>query len=64
LPPSATNQDADVAVERPVEARQAARGRVAGDAGVDDFEIEVSGVEALLAAATDTTQPWQCRVPR
>ena len=38
LPPSATIRT-DVALERPVEPAQAARRRVAGDAGVDDLEL-------------------------
>ena len=42
------DQDADVAVERPVEPRQSAGRRIAGDAGVHDLEVEPCRVEALL----------------
>ena len=42
------NQDPDVAVERPVEPRQAAGRRVARHAGVDDFVVEPGGVETFL----------------
>ena len=42
------NQDPHVAVERPVEPTQTAGGRVAGHAGVDDFEVVAGVVELPL----------------
>ena len=42
------DQDADVAVERPVQPPQAAGRRIAGHAGVDDLEAEALAIDALL----------------
>ena len=42
------DQDADVAVEGPVQPPQAAGRRVAGHAGVDDLEAEALAIDALL----------------
>ena len=42
------DQHTDVAVERPVEAAQAARRGVPRDAGVDDLEVEALAIDALL----------------
>ena len=48
------DQDAHVAVERPVEPRQAAGRRVARHAGVDDLVSRARPRRAAAAAATDT----------
>ena len=45
------DQHAHVALERPVEPLQAARRRVAGDAGVDDLEVQPVFFETLLRSA-------------
>ena len=42
------DQDADVAVEGPVQPPQAAGRRIAGHAGVDDLEAEALAIDALL----------------
>ena len=51
------DQNADVAVERPVEPGQAARRRIAGHAGIDDLVVEPRARRAVPAAATDRRPP-------
>ena len=48
MPPSATTRIAHVAVERPVEPLEPARGGVARHAGVDHLEVQTARVEPLL----------------
>ena len=48
------DEDADVAVERPVEPREAAGRRVAGHAGVHDLVVRAPPRRDAAAAATDT----------
>ena len=51
------NQQPHIALERPVRAPQAVGRRVAGDAGVDDFERRIPALSACAEAEPDTPAP-------